>query len=101
MRDKLIARPLQGFVIPPLIVAGFQLPTPERGSAALTRPNYTRITEPHSQPKLRVAPWVQVSRCFTGFQIQGRGITMYYTELFRIRPLYRVLYGWQNLLRGP
>jgi hypothetical protein len=44
MRDKLIARPLQGFVIPPRIVAGFHLHSPERGSAALMRhqlhPNY-------------------------------------------------------------
>ena len=37
MRDMLIARRLQAFVSPPRIVAGFQLHSPEPGSAALTR----------------------------------------------------------------
>jgi hypothetical protein len=50
MRDMLIARPLQAFVIPLRIVAGFYLHSPERGSAALTRPPTTSdLQSPHSQ----------------------------------------------------
>jgi hypothetical protein len=58
MRDKLIARPLQGFVIPPRIVNGFSIAPPERGSAALTRhqlhPNY-RAPFPTYSRALRLA----------------------------------------------
>jgi hypothetical protein len=75
MRDKLIARPLQGFVIPPRIAKGFPLPSRRQEARRSCEPTTAELPSsiPIMQP--RATPCCQVSRCFTGFQIQGRGIT--------------------------
>ena len=73
LRSMLSRRQLQGFVIPLHIVAGFQLPTPEPGSAALFKSFKSRRTK--QAPRRACWQTFKSRAALTGFQIKGRGIT--------------------------
>lgn len=59
-------RQLQGFVIPLRIVAGFQLRSPERGSAALFKSFKSRSTRP--APRRAFYQTLKSRTAFAGFQ---------------------------------
>jgi hypothetical protein len=85
MRDLLIARPLQGFVIPPRIVAGFQLRTPNEEARRSCGTTYIRISKPHSQhiaarcdllPSLALLYWFSNSGTRDNDGLQLRAISI-------------------------